>query len=1050
MITIRIVVVLSWILALVGAEVTPVLAAGGQTGNLQGTVLVAQAKVPLEGAAVTVAAPSGTYTARTNTRGFFSILGLNVDTYTVSIEAPGYESLALPGVTITGDQTNDLGPLSLSKKLKTIASTTTRSQTGAFQPGQTTDSYTVSGSRVTQSTGKTDTTNENNIVLSVPGVTLTDGGAPTIRGGAPTEVGYQLDGINFAEPFDGGNGSYNRVNGLGSIQVVEGAGDATQGNVGSGVINVIPRRGTSPGFADFDTEMGGPNFSHQLAFDYGTASSNGSVSNYFSYVGDRFVPYYGYHTQDLQEYGNTFGIGYQVENQLLDNFVVKFGSGRRQSLQVLYSNQDIQAFGDAGGVVTNPNVPGYLSYYPTNPFDGNEEIVPILAEFYGPAAAAAYPSLVALNPNTPANPNSPVTQSEEHTAGNTRFLKLEYDNAIDSNTYLALKYFNWAQVSDLSENYSVLPGNLASYAVEGGSRSGVILDLSRQIGSHLTLQLDGSYQDIDPVFDSFVPAVTFFGPGFIGPVTAQPNYADFLPGGYLSTYFPGGAPRIPNWGDDNHGSFFQEYGAGLRLQYSATDRLKFDVGFRDEQEYKHWINPYAASASNPFDLNPSAFTPATNDPHVSQPRGSVSYTIDNNDSVRFGYGRSAIFPDGFTSGTPFTTAGLQPFVNIPAKPGAACGLANFGGTFPCKTYAQELYWEGDILNAPDLGEPYPAIYSNYDLTFQHRFANGFGMHVTPFYKLGTSLPDASLINVLPGGIDLFQTTSQSFNRTTGVEFELTTPEHPFGFAGFASATYQNVLQSAPPLTADEDTIPQLPPATLALGDVYRAGYVSPVNLRIGGTYNFHNGLSITPVLQYDIGFPYNIGDVIAAEIAPGVYANVPQVNFGPGLSTIAGYQNQTGSNVSTNYYDPAFPGTTSHPLIAATRGTPASASNGGVLWNPNLEANLTVQYKRNRSVVGLAITNLFGNAYNGSIPLINPYYQPVANGLSGPLTNANPLQSTYGSYRGAGNIPHDTCAFTNCAYLLTSGAPASSEQGVYPTLSPLQPTTFTLYYQYKL
>ena len=569
MITIRIVVVLSWILALVGAEVTPVLAAGGQTGNLQGTVLVAQAKVPLEGAAVTVAAPSGTYTARTNTRGFFSILGLNVDTYTVSIEAPGYESLALPGVTITGDQTNDLGPLSLSKKLKTIASTTTRSQTGAFQPGQTTDSYTVSGSRVTQSTGKTDTTNENNIVLSVPGVTLTDGGAPTIRGGAPTEVGYQLDGINFAEPFDGGNGSYN---GLGSIQVVEGAGDATQGNVGSGVINVIPRRGTSPGFADFDTEMGGPNFSHQLAFDYGTASSNGSVSNYFSYVGDRFVPYYGYHTQDLQEYGNTFGIGYQVENQLLDNFVVKFGSGRRQSLQVLYSNQDIQAFGDAGGVVTNPNVPGYLSYYPTNPFDGNEEIVPILAEFYGPAAAAAYPSLVALNPNTPANPNSPVTQSEEHTAGNTRFLKLEYDNAIDSNTYLALKYFNWAQVSDLSENYSVLPGNLASYAVEGGSRSGVILDLSRQIGSHLTLQLDGSYQDIDPVFDSFVPAVTFFGPGFIGPVTAQPNYADFLPGGYLSTYFPGGAPRIPNWGDDNHGSFFQEYGAGLRLQYSATDR----------------------------------------------------------------------------------------------------------------------------------------------------------------------------------------------------------------------------------------------------------------------------------------------------------------------------------------------------------------------------------------------------------------------------------------------------------------------------------------------
>jgi hypothetical protein len=393
---------------------------------------------------------------------------------------------------------------------------------------------------------------------------------------------------------------------------------------------------------------------------------------------------------------------------------------------------------------------------------------------------------------------------------------------------------------------------------------------------------------------------------------------------------------------------------------------------------------------------------------------------------------------------------LAPFVNDPAKAGALCGLPAFGGTFPCKSYAQELYWQGDLLNAPDVGQPFPAIYSNYDLTFQHRFANGFGVHVTPFYKLGTSLPDASLINVLPGGIDLFQTTSQGFNRTTGVEFEVTTPERLYGFSGFASATYQNVLQSAPPLTADEDTIPQLSPATLALGDIYRAGYVSPATLRVGGTYNFHNGLSITPVLQYDVGFPYNIGNVIAAELAPGVYANVPQVNFGPGMSPISGYQNQSGASTSTNYYDPAFPGTTNNPNIEATRGTPASAANGGRLWDANLEANLTVQYKKNRNVVGLAIANLFGNAFNGAIPLINPYYQPVASGLSGPLTNINALGGTYGSYRGAGNIPRDTCAFANCAYLLTSGVPASIEQGVNPTLAPLQPTTFTLYYQYKL
>jgi hypothetical protein len=97
-------------------------AAGGQTGNVSGTVIDAQTKAPVVGAAVTLAAPSGTYAAKTDGRGFFSILGVSVDTYRLSVERQGYETLMQSGVTVIGDQTLELGSVALQKHLRTIGS----------------------------------------------------------------------------------------------------------------------------------------------------------------------------------------------------------------------------------------------------------------------------------------------------------------------------------------------------------------------------------------------------------------------------------------------------------------------------------------------------------------------------------------------------------------------------------------------------------------------------------------------------------------------------------------------------------------------------------------------------------------------------------------------------------------------------------------------------------------------------------------------------------------------------------------------------------------
>jgi hypothetical protein len=126
-----------------------------------------------------------------------------------------------------------------------------------------------------------------------------------------------------------------------------------------------------------------------------------------------------------------------------------------------------------------------------------------------------------------------------------------------------------------------------------------------------------------------------------------------------------------------------------------------------------------------------------------------------------------------------------------------------------------------------------------------------------------------------------------------------------------------------------------------------------------------------------------------------MFANVPQVNFGVGVTTIPGFQDQAGAPISTQYYDPAYSGTQLAPNIAATRGTPQTTSNGGYLWTPNLTFNLTMEYTRGRNTLGVQFNNLFGNWYNGVVPIVNPYYQPVATGISGPQTAQNPYVTAF-------------------------------------------------------
>jgi hypothetical protein len=1031
---------------------SPAFAAGGQTAIIAGTVIANATKEPIARAIVSAVSPSGSYRTQTSSHGGFIILGVIVDSYTISISAPGFYTYTLQNVAVTGDQTLTLA-YPLSARIDVIGRVRGRSVSDAFQPTQTVDSYTITGARLAQTTGSPADTNLNDVVLSAPGVSLSDSGLPTLRGGSQREVGYQLDGVAFDEPYQGANGSNGLFNGLGSIQVVEGAADAGQGGLGSGVINMIPKRGSNPAFGSITLQAGSPNFNNFVGGEFGFATSNNAISNYIAMTNDRFAPYYGFHSQDAGQYGNFFGISRQNDTQFTDNFVLKFGRHQNQSLQVLYSNVSQLSYGNLGGTPsgTFPTDPFALPFYP---FDSL------------PYAAGTF-QFVAPAPYTPST-NVAVTTPALSLSTQTRFLKFEYDDNIDARTYLALRYYNWERM-DFQQNLDSLGPTIqgvAYWLATGGSTVGASFDLSHSFGDKLTVTLNGQYSVRHPVLDFVEPLLTLFSPlfgDFLPPAAGCPAASGL---GYVSCAYGSGNILAPDGGENANNSYFQNYGLGLRFQYAISDRLHTDFGLRYEGQNQHWFNPYNPNnVVNPFDVPPALWTKNIIEPTLVSPRLAISYQIDPNDAVRASYGRSAVFQNTTTTATPFALYGnltalaaLPPNLQgaAPLLPGAPlanqCGtiLNGIGGTFPCANYLQQYYWSLDRIFSPDGGGAMPAVYSNYDASYAHQFRDGLSLKVTPFYKLGVNLPTATFLTTLPGGEQVFSESSAGFNRTTGVELNITTPERQTGFSGFLAGTYENVLQSAPPLSNGEFAgVPQLTPATVALGDVYRASYIAPVSVRIGGTYLIKSGFSVTPIIQIDSGFPYNLGNTIAATLPDGTNANIPQVNFGAGVPTLLGYENVGGTHINTNYYDPAFSGTQFAPNIDATRGTPMSDNSGGITWYPNVQLNLTLQYKHGRDAIGIQLVDVFSNGYNGTTPAVNPFYQPVATGVSGPQTGQNTCLAQYGAARGCSVIPTNTYAFTNGAYLLTNGNAATPVLGSYQ-LAPLSPMQINLFYRRQL
>lgn len=1035
------------------------------TGNISGTVTAAGQPIP--NVDVVALAPSGRYTGKTDAKGFFSFVGVNPDTYTVTFVAKGYSGASVNGVTVNPLQTSTVNQ-TLSAQLKTIGTTTSRtSGVSAFQPTQPVDTYSVNSSQITTLLGKPHGTSEVNLLISLPGASLDKSGYPVLRGGRENDEGFQFEGIDYTDAFTNQFVNNLRLNGVANFQLTPGAGDPSLGNTGTGAINATVKRGSYPHFGSAEADIAGPLYQHFGTAEYGFATPNGHFSSYNTYnLENNGNSTCGRRGVDINFLGCQQSYNYYVNRDFITNNVFKFGRDSGQSLQVFYQNSlaRFTANNNFGRNTFRVGDPVFDANFIPNLIGANNaanrtlfgQITPLeqgQSFFCADPVTPATPLAQCVIPQTLNRPPNSQIQPNET-------LKLQYSNALNSSTYFTVKLYK-VNASAIFDQPDAAPAALAfggvddAYVIQGGQRTGVAIDFTKQLGTKHLLGFGGKYEFIHPI-DAFQSASI----GSIAAAFGGNDFAfgDFVPvsfggTGYLSTFFPGGVPRMPTY-DQNPTIQRKDFAYYISDQFQATDKLKVTGGVRIDGTSLNYPALHDGAFNVPGGYSSSGYFPIgtgvdalgnpdpTKDVYadisqfprltVVEPRFGFAYQFTPRDAFTFSYGRSAELPPISFVDNHFPTAQFALFKGIPSTT-PTCGPTQ---DRVCRDYADQLYWDYQMTD----GIPYtPAkaeTFSNFDASFQHDFGHGIAAKLTPFYRRGYDVLVQTATQKLINGAPAFDpngnpilnpnvTSNAGINRTTGVEFYLTKTA-AFGLSGSLSLTYINEFTNVIPTVASEDFFPSIPPPSLALGNVYRVGFISPLNGVMAVQYKWRSGWRINPIIGFNVGYPYGSGLITATQVN-GRAVNVPNSNVS--IQPAIG-----GSPAATRYVDPANPGSVFAPNIAATRGTPENNSAGGTLTNSRINlANLSLEYNKpgSRITSGLLISNVFNQIYG--IPTLNGRYQPVATGISGPRTGTTSPAATFGLPFGYANYP--ALRYGTSPYLETPSG---------------NPTQYRLYYQITL
>ena len=1056
---------------------TPALA--GTTGIITGTVTDASG-APLAGVSVTAKAPTGTYGAKTDSHGFYSIAGIYSDTYNLSFEHEGYEPQIVTGVTVFADESSRQD-IKLSKSLKTIVKVTSTSTSSAYQRNQTNNTVTVNSQGIENLLGTAVNNNEAELVQSLPGASLDANGFPIIHGGREDEAGWQFEGIPYTDPYS--NQFTNALTlpggGVASIQITAGPGDAANATNGTGSFNIVAKRGSYPAYSDCEGSLGTGGFDHRLTCEYSFATLDGKYSDYAAFYGSNNAPAIGTGIAPLAQLGEYSARRLSTDREFENNFIFKWGKNHQESLQFFADMDEVDIYtgqGGLNGICFASCDPGY-----TGTWGG----------IYGMSAqqvqaiSALYPYQTSQNETLAQSNRAPGTYYEPNQA-----YKLEYTNSFNSSTYASVRLYraNSTTVFDFPATEGSFDGD--SYIEQGGQTTGGTISLTKLFGEHHQVQIGADYHLLHPI-DSYVSQSFGLYGAYIGALDgALDQYS--LPYAFLS-------PSDPNCplGADGSGNSYCGYAYGAGHGASQLTFPGFDqVAQEDQQNYSLYVNdkitvndrlsgevgirwdavnnlnmPAVAvdpnycttlylpatwtanpnyNPANPLGNGNCPFNATFNvpaqalSPKVFQPRLALNYAMGNNTSIRFTYSRGVAFPNIATvafgdidQSAYLNQYGILPSYNafynaangLPAGQITAAGSASTNCgilplyVVPCKNFGQQLYWVSQNFDGIPFQPVKPMTSNNYQVTLSHQFTKGWldgvAVSVAPWnrFQYDTEASEAQPLLNAQGQPIIIQGSLQQLPAV----FTNNAKE-------FASGVDLNITKQNP----------------VGLSGQFTASYINEFSsvIPLSGSEDFYPNI---PYASVQAGNVYRVGFVSPFTATLGLTYKTkngwrfnPRFHydigypFGEGTSTAA-LINGVGVNVpNTNavvgsapngpayYVDPLDPGSVLNPNIDASKGYADGAFPGEKLTPANMVVNMTVEFAppRSRITYGFDVENLFDEHYGG--PEFNDRYQPVATGIGGPLTGYSTNSLDFSSYPTAwpqyGSFMNGSGVFVNIPY----------------------------------
>ncbi len=676
-------------------------ALAGTTGNIQGKV-TDQNGSPLTDTKVTATSPSQSQSSTTGSNGFYSILNLSPDTYSVTGSKDGYDTSTTYGITVTADQTTS-ADIHMRQSIKTIGHVTTTATASVVSKTVTGDLYAVNSRAIANlqgSQGGSETMySQNGVVGSMPGVVRQVGsgggyagqGSLSMRGGSFDQIGFELEGIPLNRGFDFYNSTSGLTNGLSSLEVYTGGAPADAGRAMSGYVNEVITRGKYPGGADFTGIVGSPLFNHSVQADiYG-----GTPDNRFTYYVSTLALNADYNFGDRSNLAgtainvpandpgcnawnshNVFGstipgltpgggfLNCSVANSLMQPQSLAAYSdipytAQRDTVTNLHwtlqhngLSDDLQALYVVGSTMSAPYAPeGTFNSDPTvstftsnTGFNGTNLTWPTGSFYKGNAGQPYNPAL--LTPLTwPTSGGSlggaipPTFQDSQNTQYS--ITKLAYTRALTTTSFLRLYEYNLYSGWSLDQPINGWVG-FTFYQLHDNA-TGVTLDYQNQLNAQNLLKIDSDYTRDLTLRYNYQPAFNFWGThancGGVGVACTAGS-----PVTYVGSPFGYWSSTTP-----------VTYDGVIDDQFKPSDKLLFDFGARWD-EFRFVLMPdmqitgagglaFQAEEQNGQCLHGFAYSPS--DPSIpGYPAGTNCFSILTNGSTPGSVAGTGVDPGG--------------------------------------------------------------------------------------------------------------------------------------------------------------------------------------------------------------------------------------------------------------------------------------------------------------------------------------------------------------------------------------------------------------------